>query len=303
MGASSFSHMKVLQCYHFERVFLVREYVTNPNALRNGHTAPSLISFDIVLVRRLSVDRLEMKSLVCCFLAFAISHVAFGGEPIPLASGGGISLYSVPNERLVPDLWPELEVATIVLKTDDPIASMRGFEGVSISGEVVQVWNELQFRFGHTALRPEIGLFREAWIPLDTHLLLTEDMIGDGNYTLTEANDFSLGRIGPSGYRGEELPCTGCHGNMGIGPTSMGPADVLFLKPEFASNEIALAQVVSTGPAFISVRVLGSEDGENSIFAEASFDSVPIVFNVPEPSCSAVWFCFLAGVLFCRGRV
>lgn len=213
-----------------------------------------------------------MKSRYVVLLVLLVPAAASAQELIPLASNGGVTLFSSPQESP----GRGYKSARIVVKTDDPISKLSTIEGINIFGDVVQTWTSL---IQGTPFNSAGALYDEDYVPFDTHMLFSRDQIGGGDFQFTETNDMSLDPI--------ELKvlCNGCfEGLVGIGPTRIGPMDSLFLKPEFASSEIEVAQVISNGSASISIGVKGDENGP-----AAFFDSVPIVFEVPEPASLRLW--------------
>lgn len=220
--------------------------------------------------------------LVVAHTASSVSGQDLPQEPILLASEGGVSIYSVPivNNGNWGDLVNPTLVyrsAKIVAKTDDPSDKLTRFEGISLSGHIVQTWQSAFSPGGANAFLPQTGAsFPMEWIPLDSHLLISEGSIGEGDFSISEENDGSLGSAHWIG--GEGVPCTFCIGTVGVGATQMeNKSDWFELQPESASNEVELAQIVTTGLAKISVGVSG--DGLDGAF----FENVSIAF-VPEPS-------------------
>ena len=216
---------------------------------------------------------------LCAYWLFfwLLPNLGSAQDLVPLASSGGVTLYSFTAAEQSPLPW--LRTTTIIAKTDDPMARISTFEGLSISGDVVQAWHP--FLSSGNVFRPTIGpLFAPEWFPLDTHLFITEAVIAGGDFTLSESNDKSLGQIHPN--FGPPLPCAACFVELGIGSMQMGPSDAFTVNTEYASNEIEFTQVVTTGSATISVGIFGSDDGSNHSFPGMYFENIPIVF-VPEP--------------------
>ena len=220
---------------------------------------------------------------VCSVIFILSMSTGFAQQSIPLASGGGVTLYSVAPYEPLPMSWGDsvattvsFQSAMIVAKTDDPTATISKIEGIRISGDVVQAWNPI---LGDNPLRPSVGVFYSPeWLPLDTHLLIPDDAVARGFYSFSESNDRSLGRVHP-GFGGP-LACSACHVEIGIGATRFGqPNDWFVLHPEFASHEIQLAQIVTSGSVSISVGVFGT--GTGGVGIGSSFDNAPVVF-VPE---------------------
>lgn len=237
-----------------------------------------------------------MKS-TCRWLLFLVGLIlpssVWAQDPIPLASSGGVSLFSIPQPLPHSDqIAANPKSAKIIVRTDDPLAKLGNFKGIKIDGDVVQV-SSFFLSNGSPFPIATGPLWAPIFTSLDTHLLVTEDMIGGGVYELSETNDGSLGSIDPD--------FSTLRGYVGIGATQMGPTDAFYLKEEFQSHEIELAQVVSNGSATITVTIQGTEDFGPHAFAGAAFDSVPIVFEVPEPNSGYLAMLAILGA-WCRRK-
>ena len=226
---------------------------------------------------------------VFCVLFVAVNTASAQGEMI-VAELGGVSVVSIgaPVEG-----YPEYWGSQIVLRSA-PGTSQVTFENLSFKGNVVQTWLSGVFGVPTAKGAPEPSATYDAsWIPLDSHVLITDSMVGGGaggSYGgIDETNDMVIGLI--TGLP----PASGFDPVSGLGDLQMGmPTDAFFLGPADQSNEIQLGYFVieqsvltAGGNTMMTLGVLGdgivNSGDENG--ASFGFSGNPLVaIHVPEPA-------------------
>ena len=226
-----------------------------------------------------------MRNIISTILSWLILFApsVFAQDPIRLGSDNGVTMYSVSQDAP----GRGFQSAKIVLKVDNDAAPIVSLENIKIEGDVVQAWSSLG---GPNALATEASpIYDSSWTAFDTHLLISEDMILGRSFSTFEENDGTLGDLDlPTALAGISIA------NIGIGPTRVGSSnETLILDPLFQINELAIAQIVSTGVAFASVDVISRRSGNSNELNESLFRSIPVVFPDP-PFCdtSSATFCF-----------
>ena len=215
-------------------------------------------------------------------------------RPLPengflVAEEGCVELISIPTE-----VGNGLMAAKLVARGVDPEATLVTFTNLSISNaHQVSAGGDAQTVGGTVFGKPEAGrTYHEDWIPLDSHLLISEEAIGGGVGLggINETNDGAS----PVGNSLPELfgfkPVTG-HGTISMRNAS----DAFFLLPEHQSNILDVAYIVSDGsePVELTLGILGTGIRDAGTENGAAFGygdgvariSVPFSSQaVPEPS-------------------
>ena len=258
------------------------------------------------------MKKLQIASVLSVVLAFCANTQA--QDEVVFATMGGVQLVSKPV-----DLGRDDYLATIVeARTVDPNASLVTFTNISITGDVNQVHGSIS-----SAISPEGNAFKEAggalfddsWNALDTHLLLTRDMIAGGVWGVTEMND---GSAGDGGFAA--LPTTAT-AKVGIGPlANTAPTDAFFVQPEFQLSSIDFAYIVTPaaaaaadGGVSMTLGLLGSGIVDAGTDGGAAFGytadantgiNVPFTAGpiVPEPSSGLMAMMSVLGLLGLRRR-
>lgn len=216
---------------------------------------------------------------------------------------GGVQLVAIPQPSPGGGfLATKIEARSII-----PGESIVTLENIRISG-AHHVWasDGTQPPGGTAKGRPTAGPdFHDNWISYDSHLLITEDMVGGGaggSYTgIVETNDGSTTEaLSLPPVLDGQVPAL-----SGFGPIAMqDPSDAFFLKPEFQTETLDLAYVVTSGtsdmPVELVVGILGSEH-LRAAFGYGENGAIPIPFLIPEPSTiSLLMVIFVALSLYAR---
>ena len=214
------------------------------------------------------------------------------------AESDGIQLFSVPQ----PSPGAGFSAAVIQARSTNPDFSIVTLANLAI-GSGHQVWANVDVERPRGATPPVAGnLFAEEWIPLDTHLMITPEMVGGnggaGYNGITEQND---------GSTTDSLPTTATVPNTeigafgGYGDIAMSlPTDGFFLTREHRGDTIDLAYVVAENdrmvdiPVTLTIGLLGSAGNDEEFFAQFGYDSPINVPIVPEPAGA---FAFMVGLL------
>ncbi len=265
-----------------------------------------------------------MKKLHIASVLSVLSLLAFCGnaqaqDEVKFATFGGVELWSKPV-----DIGRTDYLATIVeARTVDPSGSLVTFTNIEISGEVAQLWNN----FDLPAANPDTGLlekyalgpvaagplYGEGWSDVDTHLLITSDMIAGGVYKVLESNDQSLGNAGFDPLQSTAAAVAG------IGPLKNEEGtNAFFVLPEFQTNAIDFAYIVTPaaaaaagdGDVQIKVGFLGSgiTDAGDASGGGAEFGygnnpaAISVPMTVPEPSTGMMALVCGLGLLGLRRR-
>ena len=225
-------------------------------------------------------------------------------RPLPengflVAEEGCVELISIPVE-----VGHGLMATKLVARGVDPEASLVTLTNISISN-AHQVWagGGIQSAGGTAVGKPHAGpTYHEDWIPLDSHLLISDEMIGGGIGEISETND------GASPL-GESLPTAlGIKPITGLGTVSMSDEkDAFFLKPENQSNMLEIAYVVSDGSEPIEmtlgilgagIRDAGTENGAVFGYGDGvATMSIPLSASQAAPEPSGRGLVLLASVL------
>lgn len=223
-----------------------------------------------------------------------------GGQPA-FARLGGVTLFSIPVDIGRDDLF----AAKVVACGERPDSKLVTLTNLSFSN-THQVWSSLG---GPNALgRPIAGpIYHEDWVPLDSHLLISDQMIGGGVYGVSEENDGNSTLV-------DTLPTTAATASALVGYGSIAndtPNDAFFLAPEFQDRVVEVAYIVSDGsrPVEMTLGILGSgiTDAGSAGGAAFGYDGNPTVrfplsIAIPEPKGSVSMPWMLAVVAFVRRR-
>lgn len=228
--------------------------------------------------------------ILSAFFLLAVYNNSSNAREIVFAEADGIQLVSVEQDSP----GGGLSATMIQARSVDPDYSIVTLTNLSI-GNVQNVWADT-LEPSPTAQPPVEGqLYHETWIPYDSHLVISGDMIagtaGEGYAGLTETNDgmvnddSTLAVITDEGL-GEIRPIVGS-GDIFLS----SPTDAFFLTREARGNSVDIAYVVGTSEAMInlpvtlSVGLLGSQGPpDTEFFARFGYDEPINVPFVPEPS-------------------
>ena len=240
-------------------------------------------------------------------IAVILSTLAWTGQVHAqqkvFAELGGVQLLAENVE--LPD-YPNYAATKVIAKGVDPESKLETFANISITGNPVQTHSSW-IPGGNALGRPVAGpLYAAAWADLDTHVLISNDMIAGGVFGIGEVNDHSLG-TGPF-FSIFQLPPV-----VGIGELKMAnPTDAFFLHPEFQQNEIDFAYIVTpaelaaSNPVQMTVGFRGSGITDAGVPGGAAFgyDGNPVVNIpfVPEPASGLMATLACAGLLGMRRR-
>ena len=236
-----------------------------------------------------------MMKQVSAAIAVILSTLAWTGhvhaQQNVFAELGGVQLLAENIE--LPD-YPRFVATKVIARGIDSESKLVTFANISITGSPVQThssWFPVSFVPSGNALGRPVGgpLYAGEWADLDTHLLISGDMIAGGTYEFIEANDHSFG-MGPF-----PLWLVDAESVVGIGELTMtNPTDAFSVLPEFQQNEIELAYVVTraelaaSNPVQMTAGFVGSGITDAGVPGGAAFgydgSSVVNVPFIPEPS-------------------
>ena len=247
----------------------------------------------------------------------SFSAATFSGE-ILFGEQGGLEVWAIPQ----PAPAPGFLATRVELRTTDPDGSIVTYTNIRIEGRVHQTW--LDGPFGQPTrdqafVRPS-ALYGEGWAALDTHLLMSADMMGGcagpGYVGISESND------GSSTAHEFLSPIAGTQfgAKTGYGDLSMQTEfDACFFDPEFQRSEIPWAYVVTDndpemgpGEVYLTFGILGIgiiDAGEpgGAHFGYNGQSRLQVPFQIPEPCFASlstlVWLClFVAESVRARSR-
>ena len=233
------------------------------------------------------------------FALAANAQAQFGRCILSTLGGVELRLESVDVSQ-----YGDYIAAKLTAKGVDPAATLVTFTNISITGNVVQTHSSF-LPDGNALGRPTSGpLYGDTWADLDTHLLISNDMIAGGVFGISETNDASRG-MGP--FR--PLPST-AQPVVGLGDLAMdNSTDAFFVLPEFQRNEIEVAYIVipasSPGHVSITLGVLGSGIMDAGTEGGASFGydgggPISTIICVPEPASGLMAAILGLGLLWLR---
>ncbi len=231
---------------------------------------------------------------------------ALSDAAMMFAESDGIQLYSVPQ----PSPGQGFSAAIIQARATNPDYSIVTLGNIRI-GSAHQVWSDVDGTKMSTSKFPVTGpLLPTDWIELDSHLVISPDMVGGnggaGYDGIDEANDGSTTGILPSDLSSVEAATP----FAGYGDIQMADStDGFFLTRESRGNSIDLAYVVAENgriediPVTLTAGVLGSAGSPDSeFFAMFGFDSpITVPIAVPEPA-SGLGFLYVVAFAFGRFR-
>lgn len=214
---------------------------------------------------------------------------------------GGVEVWSFPDANA-----PAGTLAAHVRLTSAEGTKLVTFENVAIQGKVHQVWDDVLMGPTAKGAPAETALYNTEWVPYDTHLAVSEDMVGGqagGGYNgITEEND---------GSTTDALslpPATAAGAISGVGGLAMGlPTDAFFLDTDFQSNSVEWAYIVTPaagyqdGDVTLTVGVLGEGIVNSGEDGGAFFNGIAISM-VPEPASGLMALVSVMGLAMLRRR-
>ena len=254
-----------------------------------------------------------MKKQESAAIAVILSTLTWTGhvhaQQNVFAELGGVQLLAENIE--LPD-YPRFVATKVIARGIDSESKLVTFAKISIKGSLVQThssWFPVsRVPAGNALGRPAGGPFYASeWANLDTHLLVSKDMIAGGAYEVIETNNHSFGSgpFPPNLVDAESV--------VGIGELTMtNPTDEFFVHPEFQQNEIDFAYIVTpaelaaSNPVQMTVGFRGSGITDAGVPGGAAFgyDGNPVVNIpfVPEPASGLMATLACAGLLGMRRR-